>query len=441
MGNRARAANHRMLVATFTLLFLATSFISTSWAGPITVDPANRRWLFKDGAPFFWCGPGDPENFFHRGTLNANGTRNGDQSQIISKLASTDANSLWMAAVRSHGGDGGPTENPFVNHDPNQGVNAAVLDQWNGWIDSLDNAGVMTFFVFYDDGSLVWNTGSIVGPAEENFIRTIVDRFEQHDHLVWCVAEEYEEAVPSRASALAQKIAQFDDRDHPIAIHQRPGTAFHFPDDPYLDSFAMQTGPGVSPQVLHDRVVEAWNLADGRYNVIMAEVVDHYGDRTISRKLCWSAAMGGGTVMVESMNVIDTAIEALHDCGRLATFFQSLPFQVMVPSDALKRAQTEYVLGNLSSGYVLYSSNLTGPMGVHVPPGGGGTYNLRWLDCVSGLTTTQLNVPILPGDRTWPKPAGFGTEVALSLLRSGGATDGSSNATPSSWGRIKNDYR
>jgi hypothetical protein len=423
------------------MLLLAASSFSTSWAGPITVDPANRRWLFKDGEAYFWCGPGDPENFFHRGTLNANGTRNGDQSQIISKLATTDANSLWMAAVRSHGGDGGPTENPFVNHDPNQGVNNAVLDQWNGWIDALDNAGIMTFFVFYDDGSLVWNTGSVVSTAEANFIRAVVDRLENHDHLVWCVAEEYEEALSSRATALAQKIAEYDDRNHPIALHQRPGTTFHFPDDPYLDSFAFQTGPGVSPQTLHDRVVDAWNQADGRYNVIMAEVVDHYSDRTMSRKLCWAAAMGGGTVMVESMDVINTQIEALHDCGRLATFFQSLPFQVMVPSDALKRSQTEYVLGNLATGYVLYSSNLTGSMGMHVPQGAGGTYNLHWLDCASGLTTTQSNVNLIPGDRTWPKPPGFGMEVALSLARGGQSTAAPPSTPSSSWGRIKNDYR
>jgi hypothetical protein len=112
----------------------------------------------------------------------------------------------------------------------------------------------------------------------------------------------------------------------------------------------------------------------------------------------------------------------------------------MAPSDALRRAQTEYVLGNLAVGYVLYSSNLTGSMGMNVPQGAGGTYDLRWFDCATGLTTTQFHVTIAPGDRSWPKPGGFGTEVALSLARTIQAT-GIQGMQSESWGRIKGIYR
>jgi hypothetical protein len=441
MGQIAHAVRGRALATALATLQLSVGF-SPSWAGPLTVDPSNRRWLFKDGAPFFFCGPGDPEDFFHRGTLNANGTRNGDQSTIISRFAGTGANSIYAIAVRSHGGDGGSTENPFVNHDPNQGVNAAVLDQWDSWIGALDDAGVVTFFLFYDDGTLVWDTGNSVGTAEANFIRTVVDKLEHHDHLVWCVAEEYSEAFSvTRASAIAQKIAEYDGQDHPIAVHELPGPIFDFPNDPYVDSFAMQLGVGTTAPQAHNSVVQAWQDADGRYNVIMSELVDHYSDRTTSRKICWAAAMGGSTVMVHGMDVINTPTEALRDCGRLATFFESVPFQVMAPSDALRRAQTDYVLGNMAVGYVRDSSNLTGLMGLNVPAGAAGTYDLRWLDTASGTTTTQLHVNVPAGERTWPKPAGFGTEVALSLARSTQSTETGSRIEGSSWGRIKQTYR
>ncbi|HIE53447.1 MAG TPA: hypothetical protein EYP85_16975 [Armatimonadetes bacterium] len=63
------------------------------------------------------CGPGDPEDFFYRGQLNPDGTRRGDQRELIRKLK---------------------------------------------------------------------------GEAERDFIHTLVNRFEQHKNLIWCIAEEYQ---------------------------------------------------------------------------------------------------------------------------------------------------------------------------------------------------------------------------------------------------------
>ncbi len=416
------------------------AWAANTHAGPIEANPQDARWLYQDGAPFFFCGPGDPENFFHRGTLNPNGTRNGDQNAIIQEITGTGANALWMTAVRSHGGDGGPTENPFVNHDPAQGVNDAVLDQWEGWIAALDAAEIVSFFVFYDDGTRVWNTGSVVGPQEAAFLQTIVDRFESYDHLIWCVCEEYQEAFDmARVSAIAAVIDQHDQSDHAIAVHQLENPVFHFPDDPVIDVHAMHCGPNSTPALLHSKVLSSWNNSAGRYHVIMAESIGHYSERTAARKLSWAAAMGGATVLVHALDVASTPVEALEDCGRLRDFFQGVPFQGMAPNDAIKRGQTEYVFGAVDFGYVLYASNLTGSMGFAAPSGAAGPCDLVWFDCITGSTVVQ-SVVVVAGDNLWPKPGGLGSEVALAVLPSG-VTAQPQGIESASWGRIKGLFR
>ena len=146
---------HRCFVAPlgvslslFAFLAVTIAKPTSAEASPLTINPNNPRWMYHNGAPFFFCGPGDPEGFLHRGSLNSDGTRNGDQDSIIQKMAGTGANVVYITAVLSHGGDGGTTENPFVNHDPAQGLNSAVLDQWDGWIGDLNAANIVVFFLF-----------------------------------------------------------------------------------------------------------------------------------------------------------------------------------------------------------------------------------------------------------------------------------------------------
>lgn len=430
----------RVILCALAATFFLSSGIAN--AGPLTVSPTDHRWFYRDGAPYYFCGPGDPENFFHRGTANGDGTRTGDQQAIISELIGTGANTLWMTAVLSHGGDGGPTENPFIGKDPNLGIDLDALDQWEGWIRQLDAAGIVTFFVFYDDGSQVWNTGDGVGLQEANFVQAIVNRLETVELLVWCIAEEYEEALsPSRISALAALITYADGGSHPIANHQLPSPVFDFPSDTSLDSFAMQVGVGATAPSLHAVVVQAWNLAGGNFNVTMAEAVGQYSDRATSRRLCWAAALGGGAVMVQGLDVAGTPIEALQDCGRLVSFYRDLPLRTMAPRDDLKRFQTEYVFGATGAAFVLYSSNLTGSLGLAVPAAAAGSYNLKWMDCVTGAVSTQTNVQVPAGDRSWTKPPGFGPEVALSLVLVSSATGAELGLESSSWARIKALYQ
>ena len=149
--------------------------------GQLVVHPANPRWLVRydpggKHKPFFMCGPGDPEGFLYRGKLRPDGTRDGDQLKLIKKLKGTGANCIYLMAVRSHGGDGDKTENPFIDNDPKKGLNPKVLDQWDGWFAEMDKAGIVIFFFFYDDSARIWKTGDAVGMGEQRFIHDLVKR-------------------------------------------------------------------------------------------------------------------------------------------------------------------------------------------------------------------------------------------------------------------------
>jgi hypothetical protein len=396
------------------LLAAATplAVMSAPLAGQITPDPANPSWLvYHGGGPHFLAGPGDPEDFLYRGSRNANGTRNGDQQAIINKLKATGANAIYFQAIRSHGGDGDSTHNPFVDNDPAKGVSMAVLDQWEGWFTEMDNNGIVSFFFFYDDSARVWNTGDTVGQSEKSFLETLVNRFKHHKHLIWVVAEEYAEAYSAaRVSNIAAVIRAADDHQHVIAVHKNAGLGFNeFSNDPNVDQFAIQLGPA-SAATLHSNMVTAWNNAAGRYNNNLSEAHD-WGTGATARHKAWAVAMGGAYVMVLGMDIGSTPTSDFEDLGRLAQFMESTNVNEMAPHDELAFGATQYVLARPGHSYIAYASNLSGNIGLRKMAAG--TYDLKWFDPVNGATVIQTGVQVASGNQTWIKPSSIGNELAV----------------------------
>lgn len=366
---------------------------------------------------FFLCGPGDPEGFLYRGTLNPDGTRSGDQMQLIEKLAPTGANCIYLIAVRSHGGDGDASQNPFLDHDPTKGVNPRVLDQWEQWFAAMDREGIVVYLFLYDDDALVWNTGDEVGGPEREFIKTLVTRFKHHKHLVWCVAEEYAEKLSAeRVRRIAAAIRAEDENRHPIAVHKNHGLDFsEFADDPSIDQFAIQYNVETAGE-LHAGVVQANGEAKGRYSVNLSEAAD-WGAGAESRKKCWACAMGGASVMVLGMDIASTASSDLRDCGNVVRFFQRVPLQGLEPHDELACGATTFVLAEPGARYVAYSWAPDGRIGLRRMPAG--RYSFEWFDCVEGAFVSQRSVSVASGDGSWPRPAGIGGEVAVCITRVG----------------------
>lgn len=401
-----------------TVFLLAVVFITqvnllyaNPLPGQIIVDPDNPAWFkYYEGGSFFLASPGDPEDFLYRGVLNSDGTRSGDQLTLINKLSSTGSNGIYFQIVRSHGGDGNSTHNPFIGNDPSLGINSEVLDQWETWFDAMDANGIVIYLFFYDDSARIWNTGSAVGSEERTFFEAIVNRFEHHKHLIWVVAEEYQESFNStRVSNLASVIRNADDHDHPIAVHKLNGLSFsEFADDPNIDQFAIQYNEA-SSITLHDGMVSAWNNAKGDYNLNMSEAAS-WGTGSAAREKAWAVALGGAYVMGLGMDIANTSISDLEDLGRLRQFMESTTFSEMSPRDDLASGATEYVLAAPGSSYIAYGRNVVSLLEITMVAG---EYDFTWFDPVTGSKVEQKGVSAINGMNSFAKPSGIGEEVAL----------------------------
>lgn len=389
---------------------LALALVTTVWAGEaprgtITVDPEHPAWLRRAGVgPYFMCGPGDPEGFLYRD----------DQEALVEKLLATGANCIYLMAVRSHGGDGGPHENPFVDHDPAKGLDEQVLQRWQRWFSLMDRGDICIYFFLYDDSAQPFPKDLVDGDltdAEKRFVDTLVGSFKHHRNLIWCVAEEYSEGLTrARASRIAARI-KANDPHHPVAVHQLDGTSFDFRDDPAVDQFAIQHNVP-SAEELHRGCLAAWTDVGGRKNLVMSEFADAGTGPGLRRKL-WAAALGGAYVMVLGMDIARTPEEDLRACGHVVQFFEKTRFNECAPHDELAAGATSYVLARPGRVYIAYAGR-PGDLGLHLTAG---RYELVWYDCVRGNWSPTSTVTLANGPATFARPAGLPEEVCLYLTK------------------------
>jgi hypothetical protein len=420
----------RAIFILVSACWLSATLLPAQMTGQIVVDSRDQSWFrYHQGGSFFLCAPGSPEGFLYRGTQNANGTRNGDQAALLAKLAPTRANGIYLMAVRSHGGDGNSTENPFVDNDPSKGLNQAVLDQWEGWFQTMDQQGIVIFFIFYDDSARIWGSkGNGVAAEEGPFVTALVNRFEHHKHLIWAIAEEYEEKwSTAEAGQLAQIIRAADDHNHPIAVHQLAGLSFDLPTDPNVDQFAIQHDE-TNPDKVNADMKTAWTDAAGRYNLNLSEA-HGWGTGVLSRQNSWAAAMGGAYVMHLEWDIVGTPVARLEECGSLRTFFETVDLSGMSPNNALGYQSTDYVLAFPGERYIAYT-RASGSIGLRSLPQGKPLQ--RWLDTVSG-TVVELREPIAGGDTLLTRPNGIGNEAAVAVIYDRIFEDGFEGGSTSAW--------
>jgi CubicO group peptidase (beta-lactamase class C family) len=383
--------------------------------GQVVIDPDDARWLKRHGGShLFICGPGDPEDFLYRGTRNPDGTRTGDQVALIRKLIEHGGNSIYLQAVRTHGGDAkaDTTHNPFVDSDPAKGLDARILAQWDEWFTMMDANSILIYFQFYDDSARVWNTGDAVRSEERAFVEGIVRRFSRHRNLIWIVAEESEERYThARVNAVAEIIRRADPHGHVIGNHHLNGTTFKSwrPGSP-LRHFSMQMAAATGAEA-HAAALGGLRNAAGRYQVIFAESTKTPADVAGMRRHAWGSAMAGVMPMLLQMDIAGTPVEALQQCRILQRFFESTDFHAMSPHDELKHTETSYVLADPGRSYLAYGENVATELGVSRLPVGKCT--VTWLDCVTGRTMTEQHQFSAPGARSFRKPAQLGSECAI----------------------------
>ena len=387
----------------------------------IVVDPRDSRWLaYADGRAFYLAGAGDPEDFLYRGKRNADGTRAGDQIELIEKLARGGANGMYFQIVRTHGGDDKKegNHNPFVDGVPEKGLDFDILEQWEQWFTMMDRKRIVMFLFFYDDDARIWRQDkSGLSREEIDFIRAIVERYKHHTHLVWVIAEEYEEAFNvAEVSEFAAHIRAVDNRRHPIAVHKTQDKGFYeFYDDESIDQYAMQISD-LEPRGYNDAVNLEWRRSSAAarpYNINLAEA---HGDWTgdSGRLKAWATALGGAYVMIYRMDIASTPMGDIEMLGNLRRFMESLPFTKMEPVNAMATGSTEYVMGDVEggAGFILYTSQV-GELGINFLQAG--SYLLNWFDPVTGSRFTTRSVLERGGQQVFARPDGIGSEVALYL--------------------------
>ena len=421
--------------------------------GQIVHDPNNQTRLVlnkdSDGEgqldPFFLCGPGDPEGFLYRGKRNPDGTRNGDQMKLIRKLKKHGGNSIYLMAVRTHGGDApkdhqshpetypDALHNPWIDQKPENGLNEKILDQWEEWFAEMDKNGIVIYFFFFDDainmekrfGWPLDNNGNL-HPDQKNFVQALVRRFQHHKHLIWCVMEEGQEIGKEwreHVSKIAEAIREADDHNHIIASHQLGGNVFFHKDDPFISQFALQTDKNrvLKTSDLYHWMMEAFRYSEGAYSIVMSEDFVHgnisvpNNDRLEFRQRSWVAAMAGAYIMVFGMDIENTPKSWLKDLRVIQNFFESTQFNQMQPCELSAHGETMYVLSNPGFDYILYSSVSDNNLGVK--NASAGKYSLTWMDCITGRKKVKKNVTLTDGDNVWEKPSGFGKEVVLYIQR------------------------
>ena len=384
--------------------------------GQIVVDLDHPNWLMRQGgAHVYICGPGDPEDFLYRGTRNSDGTRDGDQIALIQKLAEQGGNCIYLQAVRSHGGDGGPDHNPFIDANPAKGLGMRILDQWEEWFALMDREGILIYFFFYDDGAVIWNAAgearNTVCPEESAFIQAIVARFQHHKNLIWIVAEESEEAYThERVRAIAREIREADEHGHIVGNHHNSGTSFKaWEPGGALSHFAMQyEAPG---DEAHAGAIEGLEKGEGKYQTIYAENTE--GEPTA--EYAWRAAMGGLMPMMLRMDIAGTPPEVLNQCRYLQRFFEGSDFYTMAPHDELGDAGTKWVLADPGESYIAYSLDSPEKMGIKALPAG--AYALTWLDCRTGNKAAERIYLDKQANHTFARPEGIGAWCAVWIKR------------------------
>jgi len=393
---------------TLLLLVLSTAQLAVLAApqdGQIAVDPNNparmvywNKTVLINGRqavkPCVFAGPGDPEDFFYNNTA-------ANKNLLISR----GARCTYIMAYLADFGGGSPGAGTALD---------ITLNAWEQHITDLEKAGVIVCFFFLDD--------SVRRPPNwQDAVDKMVAKFKHHKLLIWCVAEEYSEALSKTDVAeVAARIKAQDPYDHLVGVHQHTGTSFDFNGAGDLDTFFIQHNES-DPAAIHDGLNNAWNNTAAKKVLNMSEIAGHATkDRIAARKWNWAAVMGGASaVMVLGMGrASDPAANndpgKYDDCARLMDFFEAADINSMSPHDDLIAGNTKWLLAKPGMSYIAYQDNLTGPIGIKSMSAG--TYKLTWYDIANNAKKTEQKT--LPtGDHTFTPPPGIGTEVAVWIAK------------------------
>ena len=260
----------------FSLSILCLVFYATT--AQIRVSDNNRYLQTQDGKPFFWLGDTDWE-LFHRLTRE-------EAKQFIDVRAEQGFNVLQAVALAEFNGIREPNrygDYPLNNEDPTQllitpgskPANAYEYDYWDHVDYVIDYAASKGIYIgllptWGDKLAHMWGDGPMIFNEKnsEAYAQTLAKRYAKHWNVLWILGGDRPAVYKQKVEGVEK---DFDDRpmwrsmargiegvlgkDAFITYHPSGGrnrTTNYFPDEPWLDMHAFQSGHG-------SREADAWN--------------------------------------------------------------------------------------------------------------------------------------------------------------------------------------
>jgi hypothetical protein len=408
--------------------------------GQVIVVGTNPAYLkYNGGGPVFLAGPDNPEDFLFRGELNANGTRsNGGQVEMIERMAEAGVNAfhcqMFRMQVCNIKDEGDDQHGPFKDFDPSKGLNQAVLDQWDGWLDLFEKHNIIVHLEFYNDATDVERMGWILDnqenlhPDEKNFVTGIVNKFKHHKNIIWGIEESCNKLPRSRTphfKKIGDLIAKTDNYNHPIVqsfvIPEDPegdfpgggGTSDDYIDDPNirLVTWLHIVPHGEDFEKQHQKYLHYYNRDSRNFIVLKNETFHHPKEGTSARRYFWAATMAGLQNLEAYIHADNTSMETLKQFGYNNKFMEQTDFHLMVPRDDLASRSTRWVLAKPGFFYIAYTYEYLDKIGLQGMVAG--TYDLLWMDTITGEMIEQSGISAKWGNNAFAKPEGLGKEIVV----------------------------
>ena len=412
--------------------------------GQVVVAGARPGYLkYNGGGTVFICGPDNPEAFLWDGELNPDGTRSGGkQVEMINNIAAAGMNGFHFQMFRmqrcNFKNEGDDTHAPFIDHDPAKGLDQDVLDQWEGWLDLMEEKGIIVHLEFYNDATDVQMMGwkpdarGNLHPDEHRFIEGIVKRFKHHKNILWGIEESVNKLPPDRTphfKKIGEVIARADNYNHPIVQsfvvpidHEGDFPLGGAVADVYAgdDNIDIVTWLHVVPhgedyEMQHREYLQFYENDSHNFIMLKNETFHHPRSGTRARRYMWSCAMTATHTLEAYLHADNGNKKTLRECGLINRFMEQTEFYRMTPRDDLADGSTNWVLAKPGDCYIAYTYEYADAMGIKSMVAG--SYDLTWCDTLEGDVVRQSEVSVPWGNVNWKKPASMSDEIALYVKR------------------------
>jgi len=236
---------------------------------PVPTDKLTFRkgGLFIGNSPYVIVGAGDPEDFLY--------LPKSKQRRIVNKCVKYRI-PLVAYLTMTHGGDAAWQDrddmNPYRKHNPKLGLDPKKLNYFNLLFQRLDSAGAAIILNLYDDEAQPYSKNkNVITAQEKKYIEGIVTRFSHLRHLIYMIAEEFQEIMTHSKVVRVARIIRKIDPHHPIGVHQIHSPNFNFPRAGNLINMFFMQYNNADKHTVKRIMTKAVKDARGRYGVCLFE--------------------------------------------------------------------------------------------------------------------------------------------------------------------------